>query len=294
MPWIDWFVTEEGHHLPRPVRRWVWWFGRAGIASRGIIYFSIGLLAAMAALKIRGGRTTDAEGAMEAITELPLGGPLVVLIAVGLAGYALWRLAEAIFNLEHLDRSASSKCLRCYYVLDGLFHAAFAVFVVMALQPDGQSDGESTRAWTAQLMSQPMGRWLVGAVGVGTILSGLYLFVRACSHKFSDEWHDRHMGRGLTRGCSILARFGEVARGVIFVMVGFFLTRAAWRFDPDDARGLGESLQILASQPLGRGLLGVTALGLIAYGVYSFVDAAYRRLGPSEKDEQTHPQEAHA
>jgi uncharacterized membrane protein len=285
MPWIDWFMTQEGHHLPRHVSRWIIVFGRFGFISRGLIYFSMGLLATMATLGL-GGDLTDAQGAMQAIDELPLGFALVIFIAIGLSGYALWRIVQAVFNLENYDNSTIARTWRCYFILDGLFHAGFAVFVIMALAGGAAEDGEATREWTAKLMRQPAGRWFVGILGGVTILSGLYLFFRAWSTRFREHWEAEHIPMMAVHGAAIAARVGEVARGVVFVLIGLFIVRAALAFDPEEARGLGESLQILAQQPFGRIWLGAIAIGFMLYGVYSVVDGFYRRIGRGLSEQQ--------
>jgi len=69
---------------------------------------------------------------------------------------------------------------------------------------------------------------------------------------------------------------GHVARGVVFGLIGVFLTKAAFDYDPNDAIGLDGALQKLVDSPYGPYLLGLTAIGLICYGLYCLVDARYR------------------
>jgi hypothetical protein len=99
MPWIDWFASDEGHHLPKPVSRWVVWLGRSGYFARGVIYFCIGVLAMMAVLGL-GGDLTDWEGAMQFLRDLPLGTLLVVGVLLGLISYNLCRFAEGVLQDE--------------------------------------------------------------------------------------------------------------------------------------------------------------------------------------------------
>jgi hypothetical protein len=60
--------------------------------------------------------------------------------------------------------------------------------------------------------------------------------------------------------------------------MGTFLVVAAIYADPQQARGLDGALDTLARQPWGWVVLGSVALGLIAYGIYMFVEARYRRM----------------
>jgi drug/metabolite transporter superfamily protein YnfA len=280
MPWIDWFVSDEGHHLPKPVSRWVVLLGRTGYFARGVIYFCIGLLALMAVLGL-GGDLTDWEGAMHFLNQLPLGPVLVIAVLLGLISYNLWRLAEGIFNLEHYDRSWYSFAVRCYFIADGIFHGVFAVMLARAVFADGgdAGDEDTAREWTAQVLMQPFGRWLVGLAGVLTAAGGIYLFLRVYWRPFLGELKRNRLPTGVGKLTVCAACAGEAARGLIFVIIGIFLTRAAVRVDPDETRDFGAAMAELAQQPFGPQLLGTVAAGFILYGIYSMVEAFYRRIG---------------
>jgi hypothetical protein len=80
---------------------------------------------------------------------------------------------------------------------------------------------------------------------------------------------------------AIAIRAGQVgltARGVVFGIIGIFLIQAALRARPEEARGLSGALRALEQQPYGPYVLGAVALGLVAYGLYMFVEARYRRM----------------
>jgi Domain of Unknown Function (DUF1206) len=78
-----------------------------------------------------------------------------------------------------------------------------------------------------------------------------------------------------------LGRLGIAARGIVFGIIGLFLIQAAKQSDASQAKGFGEALASLEQQPFGPWVLGLVALGLIAYGIYSVVEARYRRILPS-------------
>jgi hypothetical protein len=60
-----------------------------------------------------------------------------------------------------------------------------------------------------------------------------------------------------------------------------FVIRAALQYDPKEAIGLDGALQKLASADYGPYLLGFTAAGLIAYGLYCLADARFRDVSAS-------------
>ena len=76
-----------------------------------------------------------------------------------------------------------------------------------------------------------------------------------------------------------VGRAGYAAMGVVTSIIGIFLIVAALQNNASKAKGLDGVLQELAHQPFGLILPGVVALGLFAYGVYSLVEARYRRVG---------------
>lgn len=75
-----------------------------------------------------------------------------------------------------------------------------------------------------------------------------------------------------------LGRLGIAARGIVFTVIGFFLIQAAKQSDASQAKGFGEALASLEQNPFGPWILGLVALGLISYGIYSVVEARYREI----------------
>jgi len=61
-------------------------------------------------------------------------------------------------------------------------------------------------------------------------------------------------------------------------MIGVFLVIAALRFNSGDAAGFAGALRTLQQQPYGHVLLGITALGLFAFGLFQWMEAVWRRI----------------
>jgi hypothetical protein len=76
----------------------------------------------------------------------------------------------------------------------------------------------------------------------------------------------------------LLGRIGTIARGLIFIVTGWLLVYAAITIDPAKAGGLDNALRVMSQQPYGKFLLGFAAIGLIAFGLYSFLGAAWFRI----------------
>ncbi|MFB2933823.1 DUF1206 domain-containing protein [Aerosakkonemataceae cyanobacterium BLCC-F154] len=251
---------------------WVERLARLGLVSKGIVYSIVGILAAQAAFGT-GGRTTDTAGALQTIVTQPFGKFLLVLVAVGLLGYMLWRFIQAFLDPENKGIFG-----RLGSFIAGVIYAGLALTAVRLIMGSGGGNSNSTEDWTARLMSQPFGQWLVGIVGALIIGFGFYEFYKAFTAKFREHLKWLQMDQKERAFATNAGRFGYFARGVVFVVIGFFLIQAARFSNPNQARGFGEALATLAGQPYGPWVLGIVAIGLLAYGIYTMVEARYRRI----------------
>ena len=258
---------------------WIEGLGRFGYAAKGVVYLVVGGLAVQAALG-QGGQMTDQQGAMARIAEAPFGRSLIVVMAVGLIGYALWQLVRAVLDTEHKGSDGKGLLGRAMFAGIAVIYAGLALSAIrMAMGVDsGQGSTEKTQGWTAWLMSQPFGVWLVGLVGVAVVANGLYQFYRASKSNLTEDLNLHDLDATRRTWVTRIGRAGYAARGVAFVMIGGLLVGAAMHHDPGEAQGLDGALAALASQPFGPYLLGLVAAGLAAYGVFALVEARYRRM----------------
>jgi hypothetical protein len=254
---------------------WVDRSARLGLVAKGIAYVIVAVIAIQVAVGA-GGQPQGPDGALEAVADEPFGWGLLVLLAVGFVGYAVWRVAQALFDREHEGRDPIGLGKRLGYVADGLLHLGLGALAIAVLAGSGGSGSGEEQQATALALDKPFGRWLVGAVGVGIVVLGLGFAIWACTGRFRDNLRTGMMREAETRGYTALGIFGHVARAVVVVLVGVFVVRAAWQYDANEAVGLDGALQRLAGQPYGPYLLGTVAFGLLAYGFFCFVEARYR------------------
>jgi hypothetical protein len=73
-------------------------------------------------------------------------------------------------------------------------------------------------------------------------------------------------------------RFGLTARGVAIGIAGGFVALAALQLNPYEAASLGDALQALLRPPFGPLILGLVALGLVAYALLMIAVARYGRI----------------
>lgn len=252
---------------------------RFGYVAKGVVYALIGVLAVLAAFSAGGGKTTGTSGALHTIASQPFGSVLLFLIGIGLFGYVIWRLIQAINDPEHKGDDAKGIGRRLGYAVSGLAYAGLAVnAILLAVGSGGGGGGSSKQDWTAKLLQQPFGQWLVGIVGAFFIGMGIYRIYEAYKTKFRKQLKLAEMDNKKQDWLVQISRFGVAARGVIFIILGFFFIQAGRQSDANEVKGLDGVLQTIAQQPFGKILLVIVALGLVAYGVYLFVQAKYRRI----------------
>ncbi|MGH7528401.1 MAG: DUF1206 domain-containing protein [Gemmatimonadales bacterium] len=263
--------------MPSELRPWVERLARAGYAAKGAVYLLIGILAFQAAAGA-GGRATGTSGVLRTLVRQPFGRWLLAIVALGLLGYAVWRAVSAIVDPEGRGREGWKRLLaRIGFACSALIHIGIgweAVRLVLGRGGGGGDDGTESR--TAELLSAPLGPWLVGLVAAGVASYGVAQIARGLRGDVAERLALGALGGDERRLVIRAARVGMVARGVVFNMIGVFLAQAALEHDPSEAGGLGEALRVLQQQPYAPVLLGAVAIGLVAYGAFQLVKARYR------------------
>ena len=266
--------------VARRAHPWIERLARFGYVAYGVVYALVGVLAVQAAFT-GADQAAGQQGALRSILVAPLGRALLCIVALGLLAYTAWRLYQGVMDPEDEGSDAKGIAKRLDHVINGLFHGALAFYAGHLAIGFGGGGGGSPDDWTATLMSQPFGRWLVVVAGVVIVGAGLYQFYNAYKADFREKLKTGEMSLREKRWTTHAGRLGYAARGVVFGVIGIFLIQAALQADPDEARGLGGALETLAHQPFGPYLLCAVALGLVAYGIFMFVTARYRRIEPA-------------
>lgn len=253
--------------------------GRAGLAARGVIYILVGALAVQIAFGKSDGKEADRQGALQTVAQSPGGTLLLWLLAIGLAGMALWRFSEAIWGQAGPEGHKATK--RLSSLARGIFYAVVCgstvAFIIGAGGP-GSSDKKS-KDWSGKAMHDiPAGRWLVLLVGLGLIGGGIAIAVRAMKTKFEKKLNTHQMSPPVLKAVKTIGVVGLSTRAVIYAAAGVFLAYAGITFDPDKAKGVDGTLREFAHTGAGPLLLVLIALGLIVFGLYSFCEARWRRV----------------
>lgn len=249
---------------------------RLGYGARGAVYCLVGGLAVLAAIG-SGGQTGSTTDALTTLLTKPFGRILLGAVAAGLVSFALWRLVESVTDADRHGTSAKGLAVRTGHAISGSINAGLAISTIQLALGRGGSNGgdQSAQDWTAWLLGQPFGQWLTGIVGLVLIGIGLGFIKKGWAGDVV-----RHLALPAhAQGWAVPAgRLGFAARGVVFALIGGFLLLAAVHSRSSQAKGLGEALTFIRAQSFGWVLLAITAAGLFAFGIFSFVQARYRSI----------------
>ncbi|MFE5918073.1 DUF1206 domain-containing protein [Streptomyces sp. NPDC056468] len=251
---------------------------RAGLAARGVIYLLVGALALQIAFG-NTGEQADRGGALEELAHQPFGAVLLWALGIGLVGMALWRLSEALFGSVGKDgRSARKRALATVRFAFYVFVAYSVLSFAASRNQSGGSSDQQSRDATARALEIPAGQWLVAAAGIGVVVAGGWIAVRAVLRKYHDKLKLGQLSRRARQLVDVTGVVGGVARGLVFAVAGVFAVRAAIDYEPDRAKGLDDTLRTFANTPLGPWLLACVATGLVLFGVFSFAMARWQRV----------------
>jgi hypothetical protein len=251
---------------------------RLGYVVRGVLYAVMGFLALRIALATPGGKATDLSGSLVWLIGNPQGKAVLIVTIIGLVAYAIWGFVRAIYDPLHRGRDAKGIMARVGFITSALSYLAIAFFALTILAGQGASSHDSTQKTVATLLANPGGGFITELLGVIAIVIGIGQFIEAYRATFAQDLKAAEMTKSEKEIAVGLGRFGMAARGVTFLVIGWFLLQAGMHHAPSQAQGFGGAFLFLLAQPYGRWLLGIVALGFIALGLHSFACARWVRL----------------
>ncbi len=250
------------------------WMMRAGYVARGIVFLVIGGFALLAAGGL-GEHPRGARDALELLFQKPFGGYFLWALAVGLLCFAGWRLRQAVFDIEGHGGGPYGLMRRGVLAGSGVFYIALAAATArITFEQRRMSEDQSAREWTAWVMAQPLGRAAIAVIAAGFAVFAIGLAVKAIR---APHRHFRDAGRARPGWAVLLGSFGTLTRAGVFLMLGVYLAVAAYDSDSREAMRLAGVLRAMQQLSNGGVLLGIAALGLLAFGFFEIVEAAVRR-----------------
>jgi hypothetical protein len=254
---------------------WVGWFGRAGFAAQGTCFVIIAVLALELAFG-RGGQLTDPRGAFAVLAQGGWTRALLVLLAIGLAAYSVWRLAQALFDRGGMGSDASGLGRRAIQLGQAALYALLTFSAVRVLL--GASNQGSAKRAAAGILGWPGGPELVGAIGGAVAIIAIVNVYWGLSERFEESIVTEGLSSRVDRLLTLVGKVGFVSLGAVLAVVAWFLIKAAVDFDAGKVVSLGGAMSSLARADYGKWLLSGTAAGLFAYGVFGLLQARYHRV----------------
>ena len=269
--------------------------GRAGLLARGLVWVVAGGLAALVALGSGGSdprssgatggsagsgaaaKQATASGALQSLAGGAAGRVLLAVLAVGLAAYALWSAVRLVAG-----RRESSWGSRAAAGVQALGYGGLAILAARLVLSSSSSSGggsdQQAQSITARLLGAPVGQVVAVLLGLVVVAVGIGMVVYGVRRKFLENWEEATTPSSARHAAEVLGVVGYGARGLVYCGSGAFVVAAALTADPQKAKGLDGTLAELVQQPFGPWLLGAVAVGFVAYGVLSAVEARYAKV----------------
>jgi hypothetical protein len=262
--------------------KWSIPFMRAGYGGRGVTYTAIAGISLWAIWS--GGQAQGTGTVLERLSSSTWGTVVLWVIAIGLVAYAIWRLIDAWADLEAEGGDGKGIVARLGQATTGLIHGALGVTAALIAMGDKEGGGGGgIPSAVSTVLSWPAGRWILAFGALCTLGASVYYLAKAWKAKYRGKL----MASEFTRNYDWALRAGVVAQGVVVGVIGFFLALAAWNGDPNEAGGLGQVFNWLATQPFGNILVIALCLGLLGFAFFCFVNAGYRIIERVPHDDIT-------
>ncbi|NUT78715.1 DUF1206 domain-containing protein [Pseudomonas sp. C1C7] len=250
---------------------------RGGYAARGVLYLIIGIFALLAALDST--KPKDSEKSLEALLSQPFGYVLVALVVIGLFAYAVWRVFQAVRDVDHHGKRFKGLVIRAGLLAGGLFNGGLAFFalglLISGIRRSGDSQGGQTRDLLAHVLSWEESNLLVYLIAIVPLGVGIAHIIKGWKASFEKYFEADEEVMQYVRPVS---RLGLMARGVVFIEIGLLLILSGSNYQALHPPGMKDALDALQNLPAGGLVLMLMALGLIAFSVYSFAEAAWRKI----------------
>jgi hypothetical protein len=271
-------VADEARRHARSVARstFLEWLARIGFIGYGIVHLAVAWIALQLTLG-RPGSDQGQSGAFRTLAAQPFGRFILYVIVVGLLAMAVWQLLLAFVGHQNeqgwhrpFERAASAGRTVIY---TGLALTAWQV-----LHGSAQTSARQQEDFTKSLMDKPAGPALVVLLGLAVAALGVGMVFYGFKKKFVRRLKTQEMDARVRKATISLGRFGYMAKGFAFGVVGVLIIAAGFTSDPGKSRGLDAALKTLAAQPYGVVLLILIAAGFAAFGIYCFSQSRYRRI----------------
>lgn len=250
-------------------------FARFGLVSKGVVYCLMGVLSVLAAFGLSQEKGDKAE-AFKMIYGQPFGQIILVIIALGLFGYVMLRFFQAFKDIDNKGADMKGIMDRIGYTLSAFLYLGIGAYALKLVFGGSGGGGDSSRQFVvSKVLEYPGGQYVVGIAGAIGIGMGIYQIFRGATGKFMKRVN--LVKSNMKDAFKAAGTIGYISRGIVLGIIGYFLFYAAVLSDPDEAQGTGAAFDFIQNQ-FGSVMMAIVALGLIGYGIFTFVKARYQKI----------------
>lgn len=224
------------------------------------------------------GGNADQSGALATLANQTAGAIILWAVAAGLVALGLWRIAEAIVGAKPGEGSGprhddTSVWKRAKPLGLAIVNFAIALPAARFAMGSGQQSSQQNAGLSAQMMQSGWGKAILIAVGLGLVAVGGYHVYKGAAKKFLKDLRV-YAGSGV----KAIGVTGYVAKGMVLAGAGVLVIVATLQADPSKATGFDAAVKTLGHAPFGKVLLILAAVGMAAFGAYSFVRSRHGRM----------------
>lgn len=250
----------------------------AGHFSVAVLYVTTGLLAALLAFGMRR-EAPDVRGVIRVLKEQPFGPALLFLVALGSICLVVWRLLQAFVDVEDKGRTLVGLFQRARYLFGACLYLGLPILIFrMFAGTSGRSGDQAARELVSRVIGIPFGWTLVVLVGLCLLGSGGYCAYQTIFGRFDRWFHCEEMSPLERTLCLVFGRLGYAGRGALLLVIGYFVINAGWNLNPRQVEGQAGAMHTIVRQPFGPVLLGIVAVGLISFGIFSLLASRYGKV----------------
>ena len=199
-------------------------------------------------------------------------------MAAGLAGFAVWRLLQAVLDADRRGSEPKDLLFRAGQGASALLYAGLSWSAWRAL--DGVGDAGEGESPASRVLELPLGETLLFGAAAVTAVAAAGNLAKAFSKRFGRELVCKPRVR---RWAVPVGRAGYAGRGLVFTGLAFVLAEIALDMVSARSGTVAATLEQLETLPFGSALLLATGLALAGFGLFGLVEARYRRIDVPEE-----------
>ncbi|KAJ3033580.1 hypothetical protein HK097_004793 [Rhizophlyctis rosea] len=272
----------DRHELDQKHRKWSMWAGKLGFFAKALVY---GLIGGMAIHVAKGGEEDiSPQGSFLILgNNGVIGIPVLIIMAVCLVMYALWRFSEAATGQGSDATFSKTKNIFKYRVspaVSGLVYIAYTYYVIRTIftpreerAPSGGSQTTQSKfpdSWSKQ---GGWGKFGVAFIGFTFLIATLTQLIVFFTGSFKQDLYKKKLRNKWFRWFVFtIGHIGFFARGMVFLLVAIMMFRSLTVPTGSNSTVTDKATEILLEETWGKVLLILLGVGLLLYSLFALLN----------------------